>query len=101
MRVVCGEAVPPDGAVDCELPFAASAAVRSLTVALRSVRDLCNSALADFSPASSARLADNSLRALTQLAANATAMRHAARIAAIHGHGDLGGGGSGAIGSAP
>src|ERR1700675_2301597 len=65
---------------------AANAAVRSLTEADRSRRARCNSALADVSPATSARDFAKSSRAMTQNAENATATRHAAATPAAQGH---------------
>src|ERR1700716_1625894 len=74
-------AIPP-----APLEAAANAAVRSLIDEPRSTRARCNSALADVKPAISLRALANSSRAMSQHAANATAMRHAAAPPAAHGH---------------
>src|SRR5258708_1996506 len=63
-----------------------SPAVRSLTVAERSRRVRCNSALACVNPATSARDFAKSSRASSQQAANETAIRQAAAIPAAQGH---------------
>src|SRR5260370_30839646 len=85
MAVECAPTVAPDAA-PVPADVAANAAVRSLTEAERSRRARCNSALADLRPATSARDFARSSRAMSQHAANETAITHAAVIPAAQGH---------------
>src|ERR1700688_3335944 len=91
------------GAAPVLVETAANAAERSLTVADRSRRARCNSVLADVNPATSARDFAKSPRAMSQDAANKTAMRPGAARPGEQGHNRraarAGGGGNSNVGA--